>query len=99
MSRHSYDTIIIRTATAADRDVARLAALDSRRVPSGDVLVAEADGEARAALSLSDGSLVADPFSRTEDLATLLRLHSSQRPARREARAIRPRRRLVARAA
>jgi hypothetical protein len=76
MAPKTYDTIVIRTGTGAEREVARLAALDSREIPAGDVLVAEADGQARAALSLIDGSLVADPFSRTTDLTTLLRLQA-----------------------
>ena len=42
--------------------VLRLAALDSSRVPSGDVLLAEVGDELWAALSVEDGHAVADPL-------------------------------------
>ena len=42
--------------------LARLAALDSSKPPSQPLVVAEVEGELRAAVSLADGSLVADPF-------------------------------------
>ena len=51
----------------------RVAALDSARVPRSPLLVAEVDGEIRAALSLEDGSSVADPFHASLDLVDLLR--------------------------
>ena len=51
----------------------RVAALDSARVPRSPLLVAEVDGEIRAALSLDDGSSVADPFQPSLDLVDLLR--------------------------
>jgi hypothetical protein len=68
-------TITIRPAHPDD-DVAlaRLAALDSaERVPDGQLLLAEADGELRVALVLGDGSVLADPFFPTADLVALLR--------------------------
>ena len=71
-------TISIRAATTADgRALARLAALDSAPVPFGSVLMAEVDGEPRAALSLRDGHVIADPFARTAELVALLRTHAS----------------------
>jgi hypothetical protein len=56
----------------------RLAALDSRQPPPRPLLVAEVDGELRAALSLRDGGLIADPFHRTEALVDLLRARAAQ---------------------
>jgi hypothetical protein len=71
-------TITIRPAFADDRAaLIRLAALDSSPVPTSPVLLAEVDEEARAALSLADGSVVADPFFRTLDLVALLRAHAA----------------------
>ena len=74
MSTTHLDAIVIRHATAADaRTVAELAILDSREPLSGPALIAEVDGVARAALDLSDGSVVADPFAYTGELVELLR--------------------------
>lgn len=56
----------------------RLAALDSALPLRGEVLMAEAGGEVLAALSLEDGSAVADPFSPTAALVALLRLRRDQ---------------------
>ena len=74
-------TITIRPAYADDeRALARLAVLDSAdAVPTRPLLLAEVDGELRAALSLSDGAVVADPFSPTLDLIELLRTHAAAR--------------------
>jgi hypothetical protein len=59
-------TLLVRPADAADsRLVMRLAALDGAVPPSGDVLLAEVDGEAVAALGTASGQVVADPFRRT----------------------------------
>ena len=77
MSTTHLDAIVIRHATAADaRAVAELAILDSREPLSGPALIAEVDGVARAALDLSDGSVVADPFAYTGELVELLALHA-----------------------
>jgi hypothetical protein len=54
----------------------RLAELDSRPLPPGPHLVAEREGRIDAALSLSCGETVADPFRRTTELCELLR-HSA----------------------
>ncbi len=62
--------------TEAGRALVRLAALDSAAVPFGQVLIAEVDGQPKAALSLADGGVVADPFSRTAELVGLLRMHA-----------------------
>lgn len=55
----------------------RIAALDSTRVPAAPLLVAEVDGQVRAALSLEDGKAIADPFHASRDLLDLLRAHAA----------------------
>jgi hypothetical protein len=63
-----------RRYSADDHDpFARLAALDSSKPPHQPAVVAEVGGELRAALSLNDGSLVADPLDLTGGVADLLR--------------------------
>jgi len=77
--------LTIRRADLADlAALDRLAALDSAAAPAGDVLVAEVAGELWAALELSSGRAVADPFRRSGELVELLRLHA--RPAGRAER-------------
>jgi hypothetical protein len=67
-------TVTIRRAYPDDDPaIWRLAALDSAAVPAGPLLVAEVDGELRAALSLSTHQAVADPFHRTLQLVAMLR--------------------------
>lgn len=69
--------ITIRRSTKADvPEVAQLAALDSRRLPAGDVLLAYVDHELRAAMDVDSGYAVADPFHHTADLVELLRLRA-----------------------
>ena len=59
-------SLLIYLARTDDRrELHRLAALDSSDPLQGDVLLGRVDGELRAALSLSDGRVVADPFTRT----------------------------------
>jgi hypothetical protein len=81
----AMDSLVIRTATAADAAaLQRLAALDSRRLAAGPHLIAELDGRAVAALALGHGAVVADPFTRTDGIVALLRRRESQlRPAER----------------
>ena len=68
--------IRIREATSADAlAVRRLAALDDRRALRGRALVAEESGEVRAAISLDDGRVVANPFAPTAELVEMLRMH------------------------
>ena len=59
-------------------DVAGLAALDSSVPPEQPVLLAEVAGEVRAALSLADGSVIADPFYPTASVVDLLRARAGQ---------------------
>jgi hypothetical protein len=71
--------IAIRRATAADRPALdRLAALDSARVPAGDVLIAEVGGEPQAALEIATGATIADPFRATSTLIELLELRAGR---------------------
>jgi hypothetical protein len=53
-------------------EIATLAALDSAEPPGGPLLLAEVAGELRAALSLTDGDAIADPFHPTAELVELL---------------------------
>ena len=71
--------VVIRTATAADVPALhRLAALDCAACPRGPLLVAEVEGQIRAALPLAGGASVADPFHRAAELVELLRLRTAQ---------------------
>jgi hypothetical protein len=69
--------ITIRRAHPEEPGVLRIAALDSASVPVAPLLVAELDGQVRAALSLEDGRAIADPFHPTLDLVELLRTHAA----------------------
>jgi hypothetical protein len=72
------DTVVIRLAVAADTPaITRLAMLDGQRMPHGTVLVAESDGELRAAYSLEEDRAVADPFHPTAGHVALLRTRGS----------------------
>jgi hypothetical protein len=76
----SSASLTVRHATAADeRSLHRLAALDSSRVPSGELLVAELDGELVAAVSVDTGAAIADPFEHTAAIVDALRAHANQR--------------------
>jgi hypothetical protein len=66
-------TVVIRAARGSDGPaLRRLAELDSADFLTGSVLVAEADDEMVAALSLDTGEKVADPFRHTSDVVDLL---------------------------
>jgi hypothetical protein len=70
--------ITIRPGHAEDQlALRRLAALDSAPVPTQPLLVAELDGELSAALSLHDGTSIADPFRPTAQIVALLRAHAA----------------------
>jgi hypothetical protein len=69
--------ITIRLATASDSEtLRRLAGRDSSAVPAQPVLMAEVAGELRAAISLAEGTVVADPFHRTSELVEMLRIRA-----------------------
>jgi hypothetical protein len=76
------DGVLLRTARADDdADLVRLAALDEARPLAGPALVAEQNGALVAALCLSTGRAVADPFVPSLHLVELLRRHADRRHA------------------
>ena len=75
MLTHTAPTI--RTATPDDARALRLlAALDDQRALRGPTLIAQVEGEPLAAISLSDGRVIADPFRPTAAYATALRMRA-----------------------
>jgi hypothetical protein len=71
--------VTIRWAIPADlAELERLAALDSKRVPAGPLLVAAVDGELWAAFSVLDAAAIADPFRPSGDLVALLAKRAGQ---------------------
>ena len=75
--------LTIRHATSTDFPaLERLAALDSHRIPSGELFVGEVDGRLLAAMSIDTGSVIADPFEHTASIVDVLRVQSrAVRPA------------------
>jgi hypothetical protein len=74
----SEGNLVVRRGRPADAaELAALAALDSARALSGDIVVGEVDGRVVAAVSLHDGRVVADPFEPTADVVEVLRLHTA----------------------
>jgi hypothetical protein len=72
--------VVLRAARADDEaDLARLAALDSALPLAGPAFVAEENGAIVAALCLSTGRTVADPFVPSLHLVELLRRHAAGR--------------------
>src|ERR671911_509126 len=69
----------LRYAHEGDREaIVRLAQLDSKREPTGTLLVAESEAGILAALPLEGGDPIANPFVRTAELVELLRVRSAQ---------------------
>ena len=63
----------IRMATEEDEPtLRRLAGLDSQPPIAGPALIGEIDGAAAAAISLTDGRVIADPFRSTAGLRQVL---------------------------
>jgi hypothetical protein len=80
MSEHE---VTIRKLNGDDHEsLVRLAQLDSSPVPQGELLGAVVDGRLVAALSLSSGESVANPFVSSEGLRSMLELRASQRNGR-----------------
>ena len=81
--------ISIRFATHDDVPaLERVAQRDTRRLPTPPHLVVEVDGRILIAHSLASGEVVADPFTRTEELRTMVAVRAAQltkRPPRRVA--------------
>lgn len=64
---------------AADRAaLQRLAELDSTAPLDGEVIGAELEGRLVAAISLGSGVMIADPFTRTAEIRSLLKLRRAQ---------------------
>jgi hypothetical protein len=80
IAKDSHTAVVIRESNDSDADrLRRLAQLDSARLPEQPLVVAELGGELRVAVSVNDGSVIADPFHRTADLVALAEMHASQR--------------------
>ena len=75
----SPSSVVMRAARGSDGvALARLARLDSKRPPRGEVLVAEVDGAIQAAIGLDDGVAFANPFKPTAGLIALLELRAGR---------------------
>jgi hypothetical protein len=79
MTKTPFSALMIRRAVAADKAaLEHLAELDCASRVCDPVLLAEQDGRAVAALSLNDGTAIADPFKPTADIVALLRFRARQ---------------------
>jgi len=81
--------ITVRYARPQDADaLAVLAELDTSPAPRGEIIVAEAEGELWAAVSVDDGNVIATPFRPTGELTYQLlerarRVNPASTPGRR----------------
>jgi hypothetical protein len=76
------DGVLLRSARAEDHaDLSRLVELDCALPLAGPVLVAEEGGAIVAALCVSTGRAVADPFFPSVDHVELLRRYAARRHA------------------
>jgi hypothetical protein len=81
------ERIVIRFSTNADRRrIFDLAQLDGKPAPQGESLLAEADGRLVAAVGVTDGVSVADPFSLSAGALELLHLRAEQERERKHGR-------------
>jgi hypothetical protein len=88
LAMRSGSPVTVRAAAGADASaLERLASLDtapvaalelSEQAHAGGILVAESGGRVLAALRLSDGLAIADPFVRSASLVKLLRQHAGE---------------------
>ncbi|HEX2468365.1 MAG TPA: hypothetical protein VHJ54_09180 [Solirubrobacterales bacterium] len=79
IAKDSHTGVVIRESTHADAEhLRRLAQLDSAHVQKGPMVVAEVDGELRAAVAIEHGSVIADPFHRTADVVALAEMRATQ---------------------
>jgi hypothetical protein len=84
----SMNSVTIRHIGPGDVEALRkLSAMDSKRTPTGEILVADVGGELWAATSVDDRHTVADPFHPTRELVSLLQQRAGQLrdPGRRRA--------------
>ena len=73
------ETITIRPLQDGDTAaVELLAELEERRVPPGPLLLAEVEGTVEAAVGVEDGETIANPFARSGEAVSLLRLRAEQ---------------------
>jgi hypothetical protein len=78
-STTNREAVSLRVSSEDDAGaLARLAGLDSSRMPPGPMLLAEVDDDVRAAVSLADGTVLADPFHTTNDTIKLLRARAKE---------------------
>jgi hypothetical protein len=90
----SEDQVTIRRLNHQDDEsVVRLAQLDSSDTPTGELLGAVVDGRLVAALSLSSGEAVANPFMQSDGVRSMLELRARQLSPKR--RRLLPRRKRV----
>ena len=81
-------SVLIRAARGSDGPALHtLAGLDSATVPSGSLLLAEADGQLVAALG-AGGERIADPFRSTDDVIALLELRAGRARRARSSRGL-----------
>ena len=71
---NQYDIYLAGPADAAS--IRWLAEIDSRPVPRGRILAAAVEGQPVAALGIDDGSVIANPWLRTDHLVTALRMRA-----------------------
>ena len=95
MPSTAANPILIRRAYPDDASaLARLAQLDSTRLPADSYLVAEVEGELKAAIGVDSGAVAADPFHPSAPLVKLLGMHAEalkrrERAARKAERKLR----------
>jgi hypothetical protein len=83
------DAYTVRTATEADEQhLLRLSILDSQTELTGPALIGEINGTPAAAMSLSTGRIVADPFAPTDALLAHLRIRAHALHAHRSNRSL-----------
>lgn len=76
---HWPTSISLRLERPEDRPaVTRVAERDSAPLPAEPLLVAVAPEGVRAAISLSNGQVIADPFVRTAEIVDLMRARARQ---------------------
>lgn len=72
-----FQPLTVRLATPDDHlSLRRVAELDSATVPPPPLLIGEIDERPVAALSLSTGAAIADPFHPTAEIVQLLRMRA-----------------------
>jgi hypothetical protein len=94
-STTSPQPLVLRVADAADvAALHELAELDSARLGAGPHLVAEVEGRIAAAVSLTDRSVIADPFAPTAGLVSVLLAKAATEPGAEQRTGIRERLRI-----